>query len=220
MWYNKTAMKFKYILLLGLAAIVLVGCSSAPYEINRFEPQDDAAPTRVVMKDGEKYLAFEGKNIDISAALFEYNNIIVLPLTMVNKTNKTIPAEDYSLGLYDGRDYKPIKLVTRDDLSKFRAGMSGKGTAVIPLENQAVQVAFSAIAGVIQPSEKDAIVKGLDVAINDYFEFRPIWAGEARKGILCFLVDFKLEYPLILEITMEGKPIRLRFLPEKKAEES
>ena len=201
-----------------LLLLLLVGCGAPPYEINRFEPQDDTGLTRVVLKGGEKYLAFEGKNIDISAALFEYNNIVVLPLTILNKTNKTIMPQDYSLGLYDGRDHKPIKLVTRDDLAKFRAGISGKGSPAIPLENQAVQVAFSAIAGIIQPSEKEAIVKGMDVAINNYFEFRPIWAREAREGILCFLVDFKLEYPLTLEIKIEGQPVWLRFLPEPKKE--
>jgi hypothetical protein len=208
----------KKLALLSFALLFIVGCSSAPFDINRFDPQDDQALTRVVLKGGEKYLAYESMAIDISVALFEYNNIIVMPLMIENKTDQTIPAKDYSLSLSDGRDRKPIKLVSRDDLAKFRAGMSGGGSANIPLENQAVQAAFSAIEGVIRPSEKSAILKGVDIAINDYFQFRPIWAREKRQGILCFLVDFKLEYPLTLEFKLKGKPIDLRFMPETKAE--
>jgi len=57
------------------------------------------------------------------------------------------------------------------------------------------------------------MLKGLDDAIDNYFSFRAIYAREKREGILCFMVDFKLEYPITLMIKIKDKVAWIRFLP-------
>jgi len=200
-------------------AILSVGCARAPMsaQINRFDHQLQPPYTKTFIKDGETYVSYENVNYKISTALFEYQSIIVLPLEIFNHTASNIWLDEYAVSLYDGRDLKPIKMLTRTDLQAARSKIGGGGSSG-GIEQQLIESTLNAIMEAANVTTKNTMIKSIDIAIDNYFEFRPIYAGEKRGGILCFLVDFKMEYPITLMVKLKGEEIRLKFMPQMKKE--
>ncbi|MBU0672838.1 MAG: hypothetical protein KJ732_07425 [Candidatus Margulisbacteria bacterium] len=196
-----------------ISALLITGCSSVPIEIKHFVPVLNLPAVHRSVKYGDEGVEFESKDYHISAVLFESNNIIVLPLSIQNRTAAAIDAGQYSVQLFDGRDFKPVKLISRDDLVKVRANYEGASQS-LGSEQQVLTAALTAVANTISPSSKSYIMEGMDHAIDNYFQFRPIYALETREGILCFLVDFGLEYPLNLKIKIRDRDIDLFFMPK------
>ena len=214
-------MNHKIIPWLMLAAVLYVaGCAQAPMsaQINRFDPQLQPPYTKTFIQGGETYITYENLNYKISAALFEYQSIIVLPLEIFNHTAFEIRPEEYVVSLHDGRDLKPIKMLTRTDLQAARSKLGGGGGSSGGIQQQLIESTLNAIMEATNVSSKNTMIKSIDIAIDNYFQLRPIYAGEKREGILCFLVDFKLEYPITLMVKLKGEEIKLKFMPQMKKE--
>jgi hypothetical protein len=193
--------------------LLFCGCA-APVKINRFDPVADRPDLKTFIRDNETYLSFEDKHYRVTAALFEYNSVVVLPLEITNKTGADIEPQEYSVSLHDGRDLKLIKMLKRGDLIAVRGKIEGKSYGK-GLEGMAIDATVNALMDAANVNTQKTMIKGLDHAINDYFSFRPVYAHETRQGLLCFLVDFRLEYPLTLILKIRQERIPLRFLPQK-----
>lgn len=205
----------KQLLLLLLFIPLLYGCGGTPIKVTRYDPIVLSEYLTVFTQNGEKLVRYQDINYKVETALFEYNNIMLMPIEITNNTKTIIMPDDYSLSLYDGRDFMPIKMLTRQEIMKVKAQYeSGKSGG--SLQEQAIQGTLSLMMHALQPSDRSLIMKGLDKAIDDYFEFRPIYPLETRKGILCFFVDFKLEYPLSLNVNIKDEDISIEFLPRPK----
>lgn len=209
-----------FIWLLPVILIALYGCGSPPVEVNRFDPLTGGPFISTLDKNGEIYASYLDPDIQVVTTIYEYNSIIVMPLSIINRTGQDIEASDYSLSLSDGRDLKTVTMLTRDDLVNVKGRLEGKGTDFgSGIEGMALAATVNAFEDLTnQPSTK-MMVQGINQAINDYFEFRPLYAGEARTGLLCYLVDFKLEYPLSVRLKVKDKLIEIKFLPQPKKEE-
>ena len=198
-------------LMLGL--LLVCGCA-APLEVHRFQPVADPPNITVITKANEAHLRYAGEDYDLSAVLFEARGVFIISLTITNKTNSWIKAKDYSIGLYDGRDLKPLKQFARKDIISFKVAFeSGKP---IRTGEPAVDAALSTIVQVFSPSSRAEVIKSLDKAIDDYFSFRPLYPKETREGILCYHADFRLEYPLSLMVKIKDKTIAFRWWPIPK----
>lgn len=201
-------------LFLTLAVMILFCGCAAPVKINRFDPLADRPNLKTFTRDNETYLSFEDKNYRVTAALFEYNSVMVLPLEISNKTGSDIEPPEYSVSLHDGRDLKLIKMLKRSDLIAVRGKLRGKSYGE-GLEGMAINATVNVLMDAANVNTQKTMIKGLEQAIHDYFSFRPVYAHETRQGLLCFLVDFKLEYPLSLMLRIRDEYILLRFLPQK-----
>jgi hypothetical protein len=205
----------KKFLPLSLLLLLILGCAAVTttLDITYFEPIPDSPGMKTFVQDKITYVNYENHDYRITAALFEYNDICIVTLSITNETSSDVKSSDYSVGLYDGRDQKPLKIVSREDITAVRAKYAGSssGLEITGDTVKAVESAVTAIIGVVKPSTNDMVVKGLDQAIDNYFSFRPIYAKECRDGILSFLVDFKLEYPLTLKIKLRKEEIDLKF---------
>jgi len=197
--------------LLLLLAVLLVGCARPKIDIVCYSLINPSSNTTLFEKSGETYVAYEDLQAKLTAGLFQYKNIIVLDLGIFNKTNETLLSQDYSIGLFDGRDLKKIRLLKREDIVGVKAKSTGGPSG--DLQAQALQTAINVILETVKPSERAFMLKSFDVAIDNYFSFRPIYAYEERAGLLCFFLDFKAEYPNTLIVTIKDKPIILRFQP-------
>ena len=69
--------------------------------------------------------------------------------------------------------------------------------------------------GALDAPTKGKLAQIIQYGIDNYFSYRPIYKGEQRSGILCFIPNFKLEYPLTLRVKIQKKTIDLLFYPEK-----
>lgn len=196
-----------------LVAVIVGGCGT-PIEINRFDPITKIPGTKSFTLDNEIYGSNENHQYRVAAALFEYNSVIVMPLEITNKTGRNIEPGQYSISLHDGRDLKTIRMLTRKELvavkGKLEGNSSGSG-----LEGMALEATVNALMTAANMPTKNVMVQGLNHAINDYFSFRPIYAHETRRGLLCFLVEFKLEYPIALIVKIHGEEFKLKFMPRK-----
>lgn len=210
---NRMLRKNIILSLIFMMLFYVAGCAQSTLKINRFTPVVEPPFTKLFLKDNENYIGYASENYSASAALFEYDSIIILPLEIVNRTNHDILSDKYSVSLLDGRDLKSITMLNRDHLISSKSKMGG-GSSSGGIQQQLIENALNSIMDVANLSEKKIMAKGLEKAINDYFEFRPIYAGEKRSGILCFLVNFKLEHPLTLMIDLAGEKIKLRFNPQ------
>jgi len=199
-----------------LLPLFLFGCAEAPIDITNFDVVLNSPRIKTFLLNNVKYASYETANHKVIAALFEYQAVMVLPLEIVNHTDEDVKADQYSIGLFDGRDLKPIKMLKREDLVAFKSKQQGGGAATAGgIEGQVIQGTLNAILGATNRDAKGYVLKGVDQAIDRYFSFRPIYAREAREGILCFLLDFKEEDPITLKIKLKGEVIKLQFLPRK-----
>lgn len=209
-------MKKQFIILLCLVcAPFLCGCAEVPLEISRFDPVVDRPEVKLVLINNEPQAVFEDDKYKITAGLYEYNTIFALILAIRNETDKDLPADDYSIRLADGRDLKTIRMLTRQDLmatkSKYSSGGGSGG-----FQDQLLQATMDTLMNTLNVSTKQRLIKIIDQGIEQYFAFRPIYANDKRDGVLCFLPDFKLEYPITLIIKIRDEKVEMRFTPPKK----
>lgn len=207
-------MKYLAILLL-LSVVFISGCATqVPIEIARFDPQVKGTTQTTFEYLDETFVSAEADDLTIKTALFEYNSAIALTIALTNKTIENIQPSDYSIQLFDGRDMKPLKLLTRDDLAKIRARYTGGIPGAI--QDQVIEATMTNVMNAVNMPTKDKLIKLIDYAIDNYFEFRPIYRGETREGFLCFLHNFKFEYPLTLVIKHRGEATYIKFTAARK----
>lgn len=183
-----------------LALPLLFGCAPVPLDVNHFSPEE---------------IKLETADITGKAALYEYNSVLVVDLTLANRSSMDILPKEYSVVLADGRDLKPVKMLKRSDLvevrSKYTAGNTGGA-----IQDQLIAATMNNVMNAVNVPTKDKLINIIDKGIAQYFEFRPIYAGAERSGVLCFLPDFKLEYPLTLTVKCRDKKIEAQFQPASK----
>lgn len=203
----------KYIWLILLLIIVTAGCSAPPSQlkISRFKPIT-AANTKVVMFDKEAYGVYEDAKYKVMVVLYEYNAVMAMYIEITDKTGTNISVKDYSISLNDGRDLKALKTLTREDLIAAKAKLEQKSSGS-NIVDQATAAIINAITSKLDLDSKNYLISTIGKAIDNYYAFRPIFKNETRKGILCFLVDFKLEYPLTLITKIKGEEIKIKFMP-------
>ncbi|MDD4179192.1 MAG: hypothetical protein PHH14_03990 [Candidatus Margulisbacteria bacterium] len=205
----------RFLFLLVLAPF-LFGCAKSPIEVNNFELAPGQPKVRNISKNGNNlYIRYNNDKFAVEAGVFEYNGIVVVPLDITNKEKKNIPPQDYSISLYDGRDFKEIKMLTRQDIILTKGRYQGSPPS-LGISNQLIETTFQTISNIVSPPTKNQLLQTLNYAIDNYFSFRPIYAGETRKGIICFLVDFKLEYPLTLLVEVDKEKHFIYFWPQPK----
>jgi len=192
----------------------LFGCAKPPVEVNHFIPAPNQLHVKKAVKhNSETYSVYDNDRFKIETAIYEYKGIIVVPLEITNKEKKDIEPQEYKIALSDGRDYKEIKMLSRQDIILTRGRYQGNPPS-LGLSNQLIETTFQTVSSIVSPPTKDRLIQALDYAINNYFSFRPIYAGETRTGILCFLVDFKLEYPLTLTLAAKEEKVHIYFWPD------
>ena len=179
---------------------LLLGCAQVPPEVNRFSPLENK---------------LENADVTGRAILYEYNSVLVLYVELSNKTARDITAKEYTIELSDGRDLKPVKMLKRSDLEEVKAKYSGGG-AQGAIQDQLIAASMNNIMNAVNVPTRDKLISIIERGIDEYFEFRPLYAGEQRKGVLCFLPEFKLEYPLTLTIKERGKTLAVQFQPKLK----
>jgi hypothetical protein len=199
-------------LLVAAFAISDLGCDHSSSFVNMdryyiYQP----ANLKQTFKHGEQYFVQEVKDVDLTFTLFGYKDFLAIPLVIRNKTGSDIKPEDYGISLYDGRDLKPITMITKDELCIAEKKMLY--VKDFNLLNPSVQGAVSAIDSLIDMPANASLGDDIDGIINNYFEFRPIYAKSAREGYLVFFHDFNLEYPVTLRITLNGEDKYFYFMP-------
>jgi len=201
--------------LLILLAVFTFGCAQVPLDISRFEPVIDQPSLKIATIKNEPFVIYEDPDYRIAAGLYEYNQVFALSLEIANNTGDDLLPADYSVSLVDGRDLKPIKIFTRQDLMAAKAKLSGTGSSGA-LQDQLIQATIDTIMNTTNSPTKQKLIGIIEKGIDEYFAFRTIYAGDKRSGAICFLPDFKLEYPVTLTVKVKGKPIAFRFNPPKK----
>ncbi|MFH2034045.1 MAG: hypothetical protein ABIJ26_05005, partial [Candidatus Margulisiibacteriota bacterium] len=164
-------------------------------------------------KGNEPFVTYEDKNYLITTAMFQYQTFIVISLSIKNKTQNTIGADQYSVDLYDGRDFLPIMKILREDIVAFRGKVEAPTSLGVP--DPAIEAALSTVVSLVKPKSQSELVKGLNRIIDSYYAFRPIYPGETRDGFISYLVAFKLEYPVTMVVKIKDKKIAIPFNPEQ-----
>ena len=197
-----------------LLAVTLLGCAPAPVKIIRYEPVAISPREMVAVRGGEKYLDYMDEDYEISAALHGSENVFVISLRLMNKTAQDLKASEYSIGMTDGLDYKPLQLISREVVIEYRRKISTGQD--IKSGNSMLDLGLNQLSGMVRGigrTEFSQFLLSVDWAIAHYFAFRPIYAGRTREGVLCYYADFILEYPLTLRFRLKNRPIDFRFLP-------
>lgn len=209
-------MKLKFILILILlSCFLLFGCEQVPLQITYFTPHNTKAQViPSFFSEMDLYKLHEDEDFEIYANICEYNNILTMIMSIKNKTKVDLEPENYSITLTDGRDFKKIKMLTREDILNIRTKYAGNKNAAI--QDQVIEATVNNALKVTNVSTKAKMVQLIDLVINNYFSFRPIFANETRRGILCFLNDFKLEYPLGIMLKIKTKILIFYFVPQPK----
>jgi hypothetical protein len=210
-------MRYGLQIILGLALLLFVtGCSQVqtPIEAKYYMPLTAGTNQRTFTLDKEIYVSAEAKSGNITLKLFEYNSALALSMSIQNKTFQDIEPNEYSFELFDGRDLKPVKMLSREDLIKIKAKLSGGGSNAI--QDQVINVAMTNAMNAVNMPTKDKLIKLMDEAISKSFAFRPIYHREIREGVICFLPNFALEYPLTLIVKINEEKTTFKFLPLPK----
>jgi hypothetical protein len=175
-------------------------------------PEIDTFVSAELSIKGENMTRYTSPKYKIETAVFEALSIMIVPITIFNNTGDDLQPSEYSISLYDGRDMKLIKMLSRSDMIKVQDKLKG-GTGG-GLEQQVVNSAMDSFMSITNSTDKQALIQGLDAAINNYFSFRPVYAYDKRFGVLCFLLDFKAEYPISLKVKIQKQDIILKFFPK------
>lgn len=205
----------KKILILLVLALFLAGCEPQTLKLDAFEPVPDPQHLKKDQKNGQEYVIYETPEYKLSLALVRYKHVFIMPLEIENKTAHAIETDQYSIGLYDGRDHKPIPMITRKDVESFGARYDKKD----PVSLVGVPGVDGALASVWEMVGSPATVaerKGIEKAVEDYYDFRPIFEHDKRSGILCFFHDFKLDYPIVFMARVKSEEIKIIFWPKKE----
>ncbi len=205
----------RIIVLLLLSGAFLLGCAQAPLDVVRFDPVLDRKEIKTAIIAGETFAEYETPDFRVSTAVFEFNGVIANSLEIRNNSDTDLPPTEYSFSLADGRDQKPIKMLSRQDLIATRAKLAGGGGGG-NIQDQLIQATVDTIMNTINTPTKAKLINIVDEGVKNYFSFRPVYAKESRSGIVCFIPDFQLEYPLTLTVKIRGETARFRFNPKKK----
>lgn len=204
--------------MLLLGVVFLAGCAGPlPPEVKiiRFDPVIDSPQVRSFTRANETYISFESDGYAVDAAVFESQAVIFIPLTVYNNSGKEILPADYSVSLHDGRDLKLIKMLSRDEISSIKAKLEGRPGGV-NIETQVINTAVDSFMSLAGNSGKQVIIKAMGYAVDNYFSFRPIYPREKRTGVLCFILNFKAEYPITLKMQMWNEVSYLQFMPRQE----
>jgi len=193
---------------------LLWGCATIPLQFTRFDLIPDRKETRTVRIGEENYAEFDTPNYKINAVVYEYSSVVVAELIILNRTKGDVGSDQYSVELTDGRDYKPVRLLTRDELIAIKSRYSGGGKPG-SMQDQLIESTMNTVMNTLNVPTKDRLISYINQGIDNYFAFRPVYAGESRQGVLCFLPDFKLEYPLTIRVKLKEEKAEFRFLPQK-----
>ncbi len=203
--------------LLLLLFPLLCGCAEPPVAIDRYDPIASSADQSVVSRGNDKFIEQQDAGLFVSAMLAGSKNVFVVVLKIENKTAADIKTADYAILLADGRDEKPLALLPREAVIEYRSKLaSGReiksGNAMMDL----ALAQLSSMAKSMGSSQLKEFLQSVDWAVDHYFAFRPIYAHEAREGVLCYYADFIPEYPLTLKLKIKDKLIDLKFQPRAK----
>ncbi|MFA5839162.1 MAG: hypothetical protein WC890_00735 [Candidatus Margulisiibacteriota bacterium] len=198
-----------------LAILCFSGCSSKSTTLlATFIPQAIGSEQSIEGEGIDQFIAYRSAEFNISAKLYEKVSLFGLDLRIENKTGNTVGTLEYSVGIFDGRDHKPLTILTREQVIDYRNKIATGGS--IKTGNSMVDYSIGQISGLFQTmtrGETSAYLAIIDWGINHYFAFRPIYANEDREGVLVAASNFMLEYPVAVVIKIRDKKIDLRFLP-------
>ncbi|HLD34966.1 MAG TPA: hypothetical protein VJB62_03830 [Patescibacteria group bacterium] len=202
------------LLLAALAALALFGCAQVPLDITKYVPQDaKIKPFESFISTIQLYSLNEDPDYEVDANIYEYNNVLSMIIAIQNKTKEDLAPENYSITLADGRDLKKIKLLSRQELINIRAKYAGDSNGAI--QDKVVEATMTNALKVANMPTKEKLADLITIGINNYFSFRTIYANDTRQGVLCFIPDFKLEYPLTLSVKINDRVLPFYFMPEK-----
>jgi len=198
--------------------IAICGCTAqVPPEVNVYKPVNLPAGVIEMQKPHATYAQWENNRFKVLAALFEYNGIYVADVEITNKTNGNVQPNEYSVALTDGNDRLNFRVISAETIQVIRDGIRGEKGGQLGL-NDAEQRVLDAAVSIFQsmkPSDADLLKKSLNMVIDQYFAFRPLWAGQTRKGLIAFQPEFRLEYPLRLSLAIKGDRTEIIFMPSK-----
>ncbi len=202
----------------ALIGTLLCGCENPPLEIHTFYPIN-LKPDMTVTRDGKiPVVTRSGANCDVTVSLVEYKSVFLSSIEIKNKTARDVASSEYSIVLSDGRDRKPITPLSAASLREIRDRVDeGGGGVKLYGPEKALEGAVNALIAPISPSSGKTVKAALDVILERYFAFRPIYAHETRKGLLTNLLDFPLEYPLDLTVTVRGERSDFQFMPTSES---
>jgi len=201
-----------------LPIIFMCGCAAqVPKEVNAYKPSNLQPGVIEIKKSQVTYAKWETDRYKVLSALFEYKGIYVADVEMTNKTNVNVQPGEYSIALTDGNDRLHFKMISAETIQIIRGGIKEDKDGKLELK-EAEQRVLDAAVSIFQsmkPSDAELLKKGLDMVIDQYFAFRPLWAGQTRKGLIAFEPDFRLEYPLRLSLAIKGDKTEIIFVPSK-----
>lgn len=202
--------------LILLAMLLFVGCAQvSTYKAIKYEPLAVPGKTTCYIDKEITFACHSGDKIKISAAMVGYNNYLVAStIRITNHTGSDIEPGEYSVDLYDGKDLKPVRELTRDELQNVKNTVAG-GPGSGAIQDQIINTSVNTIMGALDAPTKNKLAHIIQYGIDNYFSYRPIYKGSERNGILCFIPNFKLEYPLTLRIKIQKKTVDILFYPEK-----
>ena len=206
--------KIGTVLICLMAAVIATGCAKAPVKITYYEPVITSPEQKIEVENNQKVIKYSDNDYGVSAAMAGSQGIIVAALRIASHTGKDIKADEYTVELLDGRDLKPLKLVSREVIVEYRNKLSAGQE--IKTGNGMLDLALTQFSGIVEGmgrSERSEFIRSVDLAIDHYFAFRTIYVNEPREGVLSYYADFILEYPLTLRVKLRDKQIDLRFNP-------
>lgn len=207
-------MKIKILFFLLLPLLCLSACAPPQLSdgLTRFDKVGNNIKTSTIIGfGGEEFTVYEDQKIRLAVALFDYKELAFAGIYITNKTRQDIQPDEYSIALSDGRDHLPLKLITRENVEAIRA--KGANAGDFNLMSPSVQGAFNTFQSLLSFPSESVLSQNLDKALQNYFAFRPIYAGEKRQGLLAFFHAFELEYPLLFALEIKGEMIYLYFEP-------
>ncbi|MFA4858553.1 MAG: hypothetical protein WC901_07215 [Candidatus Margulisiibacteriota bacterium] len=189
----------------------LLGCTTQrPANLIEFSPKGcTVEATDTFITDFDAFPVYKSKEFEVVASVYEYNLVLGLIVAIKNNTTKDLTPTDYTIGLADGRDLKPIKMLSREDLIIVRDKVAGVSNRA--LQDRLIDTAYNNAMKVANMPTKDQLLALLNMSIEKYFSFRPIYAGKTRQGLLCFVSDFTLEYPLTLKMRVKKQSFTVEF---------
>ncbi len=208
-------MKLQKLFLLLCGSLLLIsGCFQNPIQdpiqITKYCPKENPILASSFLSNWDMYEIYRDQDVVINSSIYNVNGGVILFIAIFNNTREDISTTNYSITLTDGKDKKPIRMLERSDLialkSKYLTGSSGS------LQDQLIQNTVDTAMKTVNLSTKDKIIEVINQGINNYFSFRPIYAGKTRQGIICLIPDFNLEFPLNLTIKINNKTFITQFI--------
>lgn len=201
-----------------LPIIFICGCAAqVTPEVNVYKPANLQPGVTEVRKTHVTYAQWETDRYKVLSALYEYKGIYVAEVEMTNKTNINVQPGEYSVALSDGNDRLPFTMISAETIQRIRDGVKGEKDGNLGLQ-EAEQRVLDAAVSIFQsmkPSDAELLKKSLGMVIDQYFAFRPLWAGQTRKGLIAFQPGFRLEFPLRLSLAIKGDKMEIVFVPSK-----